>query len=178
MEVFAHRAVELRREGSRIWVEISCPFCGAVATTTTVSLAGAGKRCPCGAKHLPAGTLRGSSALEPTAAAAVMEDMSPAERMVRELRSQPRDAQWLIKEFGCDWMTVLKLATTRIEWAMGISRADQARIHTSEPCADPKRCSLDSHYRRWGPRRLFYFVDGTNERMAAMLEDLCCDGHC
>ena len=39
----------LRREVGRIRVRLTCPFCGDDVETYLWSLAGNGKRCPCGA---------------------------------------------------------------------------------------------------------------------------------
>lgn len=40
----------------RSWCDITCPFCGRVVRAYIWSLAGGGKRCGCGAKHLSDGT--------------------------------------------------------------------------------------------------------------------------
>lgn len=40
-----------RSEFGRSSVDIKCPYCGQVVTAFKWSLAGGGKKCPCGAKH-------------------------------------------------------------------------------------------------------------------------------
>ena len=42
---------ENRRPAGRSTVDIECPYCGVVTQARTWSLAGAGKRCDCGAVH-------------------------------------------------------------------------------------------------------------------------------
>lgn len=50
-EVREHRSVPGPSTMGRSIVWITCPFCGTEVTAYLWSLAGSGKRCPCGAKH-------------------------------------------------------------------------------------------------------------------------------
>ena len=49
---------ELYREMGRVRVEITCPFCGEPVLAFLWSLAGSGKRCPCGALLTQTGAWR------------------------------------------------------------------------------------------------------------------------
>lgn len=55
------RPYEIRRTGikppSSNWSDIACPFCGRVVRAYWWSLAGSGKKCPCGALHGSFGTV-------------------------------------------------------------------------------------------------------------------------
>ena len=50
-ETREYKVLSTTREHGRSSADIECPFCGAVVTAYLWSLAGSGKKCPCGAKH-------------------------------------------------------------------------------------------------------------------------------
>jgi len=54
-EMRAHDRFHKSSEFGRNTCEIKCPFCGATVNAYVWSLAGGGKRCPCGVIHFNSG---------------------------------------------------------------------------------------------------------------------------
>ena len=58
-----YRVISERSAFGRSSLDIECPFCSEVVTAYKWSLAGGGKKCPCGAKHTwQYGTIRAKAA--------------------------------------------------------------------------------------------------------------------